>query len=182
MEFARTHAAEEKTNMTVPARFVHVDQSYRGAETFLYDNVDEALAEKLTRSRWAIINVWRPLTQLKRDPLGVCDGRTVSDDDFMEKDLMLKGPNGKYEDISKGDSLRTWLVKRPHQEGSHKWWYLSDMGPDEVLLIKCFDSKQDGRCRRTPHSAFEDRRYTDCEARTSVEIRCLVFWEDQDVI
>jgi hypothetical protein len=54
------------------------------------------------------------------------------------------------------------------------------MQPDEALLIKCFDSKVDGRARRTPHTAFQTEM--DCGgARQSVEVRCLVFWEDQSV-
>lgn len=171
----------EKTNMTTPARLVHVDQSYSGAKTFIADNIDSGLAEKLTRSRWAIINVWRPLKPLRRDPLGVCDGSSVSDDDLYGSAIRLKRPDGKYEDISKGDGFELWLAKRPQQEGSHKWWYWSGMSPDEVILIKCFDSKKDGRCRRAPHSAFEDKRYVNEEARTSVEVRCLVFWEDQEL-
>lgn len=40
-----------------PARFVHVDQSYRGAEQFLYLNLDEEEADRRTKKRWAIMNV-----------------------------------------------------------------------------------------------------------------------------
>lgn len=171
----------ERTNMTVPARFVHVDQSYAGAEAFLQDNMDPSLAEKLMQTRWAIINVWRPLKELKRDPLGVCDGGTVSEEDLMEQVIKLQGPNGKYQDVSKGASITAWTVQRPQNERSHAWWYKSGMSPDEVLFIKCFDSKTDGRCRRAPHCSFEDPRYADAEARTSIEVRCFVFWEDEDV-
>lgn len=51
------------------------------------------------------------------------------------------------------------------------------MRPNEALLIKQFDSKKSG-IARTPHSAFfakEDYGAT----RQSVEVRCLLFWEDQ---
>lgn len=170
----------DRTNMKVPARFAHVDQSYDGAQTFIHDNIDTGLAEKLTQKHWAIINVWRPLKDLKRDPLGVCDGSSVSEEDLMGKEIQLKGPNGKYDDVSKGESFEAWTVKRPQKDGGHAWWYLSGMRPDEVMFIKCFDSKTDGRCRRAPHCAFEDPRYADKEARTSIEIRCLVFWEDEE--
>lgn len=147
----------------------------------MHDNIDDALAEKLMSSRWGIINVWRPLKPLTRDPLGVCDGSSVPERDLKEFTFNLKGPNGTYTDISKGDKVTSWSVYRPQKPGAHKWYYLSGMSPEEVILIKCFDSKKDGRCRRAPHSAFEDKRYLDHEARTSVEVRCLVFWEDQDV-
>lgn len=45
-----------------PARFIHVDQSYEGAIEVLDDNVHPPeLAKQLKKSRWAIINVWRPI-------------------------------------------------------------------------------------------------------------------------
>ena len=62
----------------------------------------------------------------------------------------------------------------------HQWYYVSNMTPDEALVFKQFDSKKDGRARQTPHSAFQ------CEddfgpARQSIEVRCLVFWEGENV-
>jgi len=45
------------------------------------------------------------------------------------------------------------------------------------MLIKCFDSKTDGRARRVPHSAFVDgeRDGEGWEKRESIEVRALVF-------
>ena len=46
----------------VPARFVHIDQSEKGALEVLNDNVHPPeLAQKLAKTRWSIINVWRPI-------------------------------------------------------------------------------------------------------------------------
>jgi hypothetical protein len=59
-----------------------------------------------------------------------------------------------------------------------RWYYKSGLTPEEVLLIKCFDSKVDGRARRVPHTAFEVPNTEDKEARESIEIRALVFHED----
>jgi hypothetical protein len=50
--------------------------------------------------------------------------------------------------------------------------------PSEVLLIKCFDSKTDGRARRVPHSAFVDEERVDEASRQSIEVRALVFHPD----
>jgi hypothetical protein len=77
-------------------------------------------------------------------------------------------------------SVKTWRIS-PREDGKpNDWYYASEMRPDEVLLIKCFDSKKDGRARLSPHGAFqleEDHG----PARRSCEVRCLVFWEDQSV-
>ena len=49
------------------------------------------------------------------------------------------------------------------------------MTPDEVLLIKGFDSLTDGRARFTPHGAFDlpDTPETPHPARAS---RCAPWW------
>lgn len=58
---------------------------------------------------------------------------------------------------------------------SHQWWYLSQQTPEEVTLIKCFDSETD-RARLTPHSAFFDSTSPQgAPHRQSIELRALVF-------
>lgn len=60
----------------------------------------------------------------------------------------------------------------------HKWNYLYKQTPEEVLLIKCFDSKTDGRARRVPHSAFVNPEHEGEKKRESIEVRALVFHPD----
>ena len=46
----------------VPARFIHIDQSEEGAAEVVRDNVHPPEeAEKLMKTRYGIINVWRPV-------------------------------------------------------------------------------------------------------------------------
>jgi len=127
---------------------------------------------RLSKSRWAIVTVWRPIRRpVKRDPLAVCDARSVD----VERDLVpvvgryFIKESGRYEDV-----VETWGIR--FAEG-HGWWYCSEMTPGEVLMIKCFDSKTDGRARAVPHGAFE-LPGQEGPARESIEVRCLVFWED----
>lgn len=70
------------------------------------------------------------------------------------------------------------LTVRPNKQ--HDWFFAYGQRPDEVLFIKCFDSKEDGRARRVPHTAFENPE-TEGEGfapRESIEVRALVFHED----
>ena len=60
-----------------------------------------------------------------------------------------------------------------------RWFYKSKLSPEEVILIKCFDSKLDGRARRVPHTAFNIPGTEDKEGRESIEIRALVFHENE---
>ena len=41
-------------------------------------------------------------------------------------------------------------TSRVEYRPGHRWYYVSEMQPDEALLLKCFDSKTDGRARFMP--------------------------------
>jgi hypothetical protein len=50
------------------------------------------------------------------------------------------------------------------------------MRTDEAVLIKCYDSAEDGTARFTAHSAFEDRTApAEILPRESIELRTLIF-------
>jgi hypothetical protein len=51
------------------------------------------------------------------------------------------------------------------------------MQTDEALLLKCYDSMEDGRARFTAHAAFDDPTTPpQAPARESIEARTLVFF------
>lgn len=160
-----------------PARYIHVDQSYDGAEQVLRDNAPPPGAETLGKTRWGIINAWRAIGRpVTREPLAVADARSVAEGDLRAvwAQLPRKGA-GTFDNVSKGPGFELWNVAASKE---HRWYYASQMTPEDVLMIKCFDSKRDGRARRSPHTAFA----TDEDfgpARQSIEARCLVFWEDE---
>ena len=145
---------------------MHIDQSYTAALSRVPHHLPDE-ADALLRGRVQIINVWRPIKPVLRDPLAVAHAQSVSDDDLVPIGLIY--PNRKGE---------TYSVR--HNE-SHRWFYKSGLEPGEALLIMCFDSKVDGRARRVPHSAFEDPETgDDVPGRESIEVRALVFHpEDQ---
>lgn len=63
----------------------------------------------------------------------------------------------------------------------HAWYYWGGQTPEEVTLIKCFDTEGDGGkegevARLTPHTAFTDSGSPkEAPERQSIEVRCLVF-------
>lgn len=154
------------------------DQSYKGGEYIVrnFEHLPEIasrLGESGTNCRYAIINVWRPVSPVTRHPIAVCDGRCV---DGKELRPWESHPDPKQWDPSLPPRLsEIWRVM---QNPKHEWYYAPDMQPDEALFIKCFDTKLDGRARCVPHTAFESPN--DCgEKRESVEFRCMVFWDDE---
>jgi hypothetical protein len=94
----------------------------------------------------------------------------------------LPKPARRPEDLVPSDLVyrhrvgETYSVKH---NPAHRWFYVPEMLPAEALLLKCFDSKTDGRARFSPHSAFIDPDAPkDARARESIELRTLVFHPD----
>lgn len=121
-------------------------------------------ASTLLKGRFQIINVWRPIKTIYKDPLAVADAHSVPDSDLVPVKLIYPNREGE-----------TYTV-RPNT--AHKWYYRYGQTPNIVTLIKCFDSKVDGRARRVPHTAFvnpETAAKGEYPERESIEIRALVF-------
>lgn len=152
-----------------PLQRVHVDQSYAaGPEHVAYHLPDEA--STFLAGRFQIINAWRPIKTIRKDPLGVVSAPTVKESELVPIKLVF--PDRTYETLS----IRP--AGKERVDGGHRWHYLNGQTPDEVMLIKCFDSETDGRARRVPHSAFVDEEFEGAEARESLEVRALVFHPD----
>jgi len=143
-----------------PVQRVHIDQSYTAAKSRVPHHLPLE-ADVLLKGRYQIINVWRPIRTVLKDPLGVAEANSVPDSDLVPIKLIYPDREGE-----------TYSVKA---NAEHKWHYLFGQTPGEVLLIKCFDSKVDGRARRVPHSAFVDEEFVGEKARESIEVRALVF-------
>ncbi|KNZ75561.1 hypothetical protein J132_02501 [Termitomyces sp. J132] len=62
---------------------------------------------------------------------------------------------------------------------NQKWKYFHGMTPEEAVLIKCFDSIQDGSVALfAPHTGFEDPTTPEgTPLRESIELRALVFYD-----
>lgn len=106
-----------------------------------------------------IINVWRPIRQtIRREPLAVCDASSIPEEDLREVRTYLpykrKDSHHQLADVSAGEGFGTWtLVYNP----DHRWYYASNMVPDEALLIKCFDSKLMGGREGVPIACLKQR-------------------------
>ena len=59
-----------------------------------------------------------------------------------------------------------------------RWYYAKRMKTDEVYVFVCYDSREDGRARFTPHTSFDDPTCPpDAPERESIEIRAYAFWQ-----
>lgn len=72
-----------------------------------------------------------------------------------------------------------WEIAMLKYGEQQKWYYLSEMGVNDVLLMKIYDSNHGEGPGVAVHSSFEDPNQDEtAEPRESIELRCLVFWED----
>lgn len=145
-----------------PVPRVHVDHTDRSGPQRVRDLLPDE-AEQLLRGRLQIINLWRPIRGPLLDaPLAVCDASTVKPEHLVPSDLVYPHRVGE-----------TYTVTF---DPGHRWYYVPEMKVDEVLLLKCYDSKTDGRARFAPHTAFTDPTAPqDAPPRESIELRALVF-------
>ena len=146
-----------------PVRFAHNDYTEISAPQRVRDLMGNE-AEALLEQRFLFINVWRPLTGPVVDvPLAVCDASSLNPDDFIATDL-------KYAD-------RTGEIYSLRYHKLHRWYFLGAMQSEEIMLIKCFDSVDDGRARYTAHAAFRDPSAPDdALPRRSIEVRTIALF------
>jgi hypothetical protein len=146
-----------------PVQRVHIDQSYTASKNRVSHHLPDEAAE-LLKGRYQIINIWRPIKTILKDPLAVADAHSVPDSDLVPIGLIYPDREGE-----------TYGVK---PDPNIKWYYRYGQTPDLVTLIKCFDSKVDGRARRVPHTAFVNPETENEAGRESIEVRALVFHPD----
>ena len=147
-----------------PASIVHNDYTARSGPKRLRDHFDQDEADVLLRRRFAIVNVWRSTRGTVRTaPIALCDASSVVPGDLVS--------------VKREARDRIGEIQQAVYNPAHRWYYFPEMQPDEVLLIKTYDSAIDGRARFTLHTSFEDpTAAVDAEARESLETRCFAFF------
>lgn len=119
--------------------------------------------------RYAIVTVWRPFSVVERMPLALVDATTIQADDLV---VFSVGPDKSFH----------FVKNRKH----HEWYYFPQLTPDEVILIKHWDSYGDlsGKLQASVnistfalHSAFVDPLSPGAAPdRESIEVRVLIVY------
>ncbi|OSX61030.1 hypothetical protein POSPLADRAFT_1057973 [Postia placenta MAD-698-R-SB12] len=163
----RPGEVEDTPQKRQPVPQVHVDQTTASAIARVHRHLPPADAPELLRRRFQIINLWRPISHAAYDwPLALCDFRSVD----AKRDLV---PTSLVYPDRDGETMSVRF------NPNHRWKYLRGMGPDEFVLIKCFDSRtDDDTALLTPHTAFQDPTTPkNTPYRESIELRLLVFYD-----
>jgi hypothetical protein len=115
-------------------------------------------------SRYAIINLWRPIgNPVEKWPLALCDASTLASSDLVASDLVYRDRVGETYSLTHNSAQR--------------WYYFPRLSPHEAILIKCYDSAEENATRFTAHTAFHDptARFGAPE-RESIETRAIVIY------
>ncbi|KAJ6551661.1 hypothetical protein B0H19DRAFT_1158498 [Mycena capillaripes] len=150
-----------------PVPQTHIDQTNKSSVDRVHRHLPAEDVPELLKHRFQIINLWRPISHPAVDwPLALCDYRSVDPQNDVLP-IALRYPDREGE---------TFGVKyNPNQ----KWTYFTGVTPDELILIKCYDSLQNGSVAiYTPHTAFSDPATPEgTPLRESIELRALVFYD-----
>jgi len=169
---------QTSSSVQPPAAEAHVDFTQRSAER---------IAERLYRRerpqgggyrRFLAFSLWRALSPPPQDmPLALCEGRSVRDDEGTHNTKI------DVDQIPTGEALFAPIKGEAdmtaatifHYSPDHRWWYFRDMTPDEVVLIKFYDSDH-SKAWRCPHTAFRDHSQPNAKPRRSMEFRGIAYF------
>jgi hypothetical protein len=122
--------------------------------------------EDILSKHWQLLNLWRPLKPVQRNPLAVIDSTTIPlSDQAVVRLEQTEGEKKYYSDV--------FFTKATHAE-EHRWYYMSEQKPDEVLVFKIFDSDDGAKAPGTPHVSFNDPKTEHLPTRESIEMRFIV--------
>ena len=167
-------AARGEVGVRVPVDQVHNDYTEQSGPKRKREILDAAGRSDLSNRRVAFVNLWRPIVGPVWDnPLTVCDARTVSPEDLVATDIHHFGEDDLTTPRHSGQ------IYSVRHNPAHRWFYVSEMRPEEILLLKCYDSRADGRARFMPHTGFQNPACpSEFLPRESIEARTLVVFDE----
>jgi hypothetical protein len=164
----RTSLRAEKKGWARPAYHVHLDFTAQASRQFL-DQTLTAQGRKLAPFRRHVIyQTWRAVSPGPQDnTLAICDGSSVPLSDAVVVDSII-GP----EEVP-GNRFDSRMCRyRP----THRWYYLSDMEPVDLLLFKGFDSDIPD-AMNAMHSSFDNPLGQAGVPRRSIEARFIAIFD-----
>ncbi|KAK9857343.1 hypothetical protein MYU51_020687 [Penicillium brevicompactum] len=160
--FEGNRNGNKMSTLNSPSHGVHTDMTHASCRHVLKGIVPDDEIERLMGCRFDVINVWRPIKPILRDPLAVCDWRSVDpDSDIFPDRRVISG--------------QVFEFGMPVFNDKHAWYYLSVQQPDEPLLFNQLSSDV-ASSMTVLHSAFVDPSHNNETPRESIEMKCFAFY------
>ncbi|KAF2092394.1 hypothetical protein NA57DRAFT_8478, partial [Rhizodiscina lignyota] len=173
LEDALQKDSKGKVDIDGPVRRVHIDESPASARHEFNYWMQLHTKEDVKGRQFGIYNVWKPLKTIRKDPLCLCDARSLKDEDLQ---------SGKVTVPNVGE-IENFAIRPPKEDGNHAFAYLRGQEPHEAYVFRIFDTRLDGgidgksvvgdgkRSHGVAHTSFVDPGTEQEAPRESVEIR-----------
>ena len=152
--------------LRLPADRVHIDYTDYSGPKRAIEILGKEKYNKILDSGGRIVqlNVWRPINgPVKRSPIAFADASTIPKKDLVATDQIFYDRVGEIYHLLYSDK--------------QKWKWVSLMADNEVLLLKGWDTLNDGRARYTPHGSFSLPEQKDSDPpRESIEARVFIYY------
>jgi len=174
----------ETPSTRTPGLGTHGDQTPISA----HKRVERHVQPPQPHKRFQLINLWRPLLNTVHDyPLAMCDFNTLDIFHDLEPTTLQRRPPTPSGEV--------YSVKH---NSNQVWWYWSEMTPDDILFLLCYDSASRAMSKipldhsgaevseselrdvagLAPHTAFKHEEGDKKGIRRhSIEVRALVFYD-----
>ena len=151
-----------------PSRWVHADYTMLSAHRWV-EQIEARRGESLRHyPRFAVLQTWRCLSPPPCDnTLVLCDASTIDRRDCIVFDAAMRQPYDVPGNVFESQFSRF----NPDQ----RWHYFSDLGPDEMIIFKGFDSDP-ARDAQPFHNSI-DLPGPGAAPRVSVEARFFAFFD-----
>lgn len=158
--------AQANRKVRGPVKNMHNDFTRNSAPQRVRDLLPKREAEARLKNRFGSINVWRPIVgPVETSPLTICGWETLDEANLIPAERRYNNRIGGV----------LHLCHNPDQ----RWYYFPKMEREEVVLLKCFDSLDDGTAKWTCHGSFKDPNTpANARPRESIEIRTLYFYDE----
>jgi len=162
-----------------PAGEAHVDLNTITAQRMAEFTYKKHFPDGPGLKRFLITSYWRAFSPGPQDvPLALCDGRTSFGGEEKSNTLFIVDEFPDAEDAARPVEGEDQMIAASifSYNEDMRWWYFSNMQPEDILLFKFHDSDH-SLTWRCPHTAFHDPSFPDAQVRESIECRSVAFWE-----
>jgi hypothetical protein len=161
-------STDDRQGYVGPAYRCHIDVS----TDFSKDLVDQNLKRfgkdaSLKDGKWQLLNVWRPLKTIRRDPLAVSDSNTIP---YSDQHIVTHERKYTMDGEEKVIKVQSPFTRK---NDGHQFYYMHEQQPHDVLIFKTADS-DDTAVGAATHTSFTVPGTENLPTRESIEMRVLV--------
>jgi hypothetical protein len=164
----RFSARSQRQSWAGAAGFIHLDVTESSVQRFLDFSLTAAGREIAPWKRLIMLQTWRAVSDPPQDNLlALVDRSSVPPSDVVMYDAV----------IGEKDTALELIEARGCRFGpGHRWWYASDMGPEDILVFTGFDSAAPDAVQPF-HTGFDIPGHEDAAPRASLEARFFCFYD-----